>query len=285
MGSVTYSAPSGPIVLPDAKPLPNVASVVTSGPAGGVVEPAEAGITDVTSPTAASVTRRSILILILLPSSVGQPHRWASVRVDAEAELGDELVGEQRVARMEATHPHVAEELFDAVALERTGSAAQVERTVDDVVGVVDDDVAGTDDPHRPVGVVDALRPVLRRSLEQRLGGVVGHAHFGHVVLDLGVVRHRVGEGDGRPPWHLLQRHVEGPLRRAEVDRSKAEQRPGEDRHVERAGAGEARRAHEGDQIVGDEHLVEHGVLALRRPHAERVPGLDDLHTGSGREG
>ena len=46
LGSVTYSALSGPIVLPAANPLPNVASVVTSRPAGSVVASAAAGATD-----------------------------------------------------------------------------------------------------------------------------------------------------------------------------------------------------------------------------------------------
>ena len=37
-----------------------------------------------------------------------------------------------------------------------------------------------------------------------------------------------------------------------------------------------ARRDDPTDAGVGDEHAVEDRVVALRRPHAERVPGLDD---------
>ena len=88
---------------------------------------------------------------------------------------------------------------------------------------------------------------------------------------------HRVRQGDRRPLRQLLERDVERPLRRTEIDRGESEQGPGEDRHVEQTGAGEPGRAHERDQLVGHERLVEHRVLALRRPHAEGVPRVDDL--------
>ena len=91
-------------------------------------------------------------------------------------------------------------------------------------------------------------------------------------MLDLRVVGHRVRQGDGRPPRQLFERDVERPLRRTEIDRGESEQGPGEERYVEQTGAGEPGRAHESDQLVGNERLVEHRVLALRRPHAEGVP-------------
>jgi hypothetical protein len=46
---------------------------------------------------------------------------------------------------------------------------------------------------------------------------------------------------------------------------------------VERAGAGEPRRTDDRHEFVGDERLLQHGVLTLRGAHAERVPRLDDL--------
>ena len=63
----------------------------------------------------------------------------------------------------------------------------------------------------------------------------------------------------------------------AVVDGGEADQRPGEDRHVERSGAGEPGGAHHRAQLVGAERLVEDGVLALGGAHAQRVPGVDDL--------
>ena len=36
------------------------------------------------------------------------------------------------------------------------------------------------------------------------------------------------------------------------------------------------------DLLIGDEGAVEHRVVALRRPHAERVPRLDHRHAGRG---
>ena len=58
---------------------------------------------------------------------------------------------------------------------------------------------------------------------------------------------------------------------------AKPMQRPGEDRRVERRGAGEPGAAHQRHELVGAERLVEDRVVALRGPHAEGVPGLHDL--------
>ena len=89
---------------------------------------------------------------------------------------------------------------------------------------------------------------------------------------------HRVRQGDRRALRHLLERHVERPLGRAEVDRRRSRAAPRR-RSTRGTGPAPAKPAGHtsGDQLVGDERLVEHRVLALRRPHAERVPRLDDL--------
>ena len=66
-------------------------------------------------------------------------------------------MGEHRVAGVEAAHPHVAEELLEPAALEGTGTTAQVERPVDDVERLVDDERTGADEADRPVRVLDAV--------------------------------------------------------------------------------------------------------------------------------
>ena len=122
-------------------------SMIRIGPwtVGGAVTDRQADARRVARASAATASR--------------QPQRWGSSGLMPEAELADELVGEQRVAGVEAAHPHVAEDLLEAVALERAGAAAEVERPVDDVDGLVDHELPGGDQAHRPVGVVDARRP------------------------------------------------------------------------------------------------------------------------------
>ena len=73
-----------------------------------------------------------------------------------------------------------------------------------------------------------------------------------------------------------LDGEVVGASGDAGVDVREAEHPPGEDREVERRGGGHAGGADERHALVGHERAVEDRVLARRRAHAERVPGLLD---------
>jgi hypothetical protein len=114
---------------------------------------------------------------------------WLFVGVDAEAELADEFVGEQRVGGVDAAEAGVAEELLDAAALEDAGPSGEVEGGVDDGERAGDDVVLAGNDLGRPVtSVIDATRPVVAHPVEVGGDRLEVDAHLGDVVLDLRVV-------------------------------------------------------------------------------------------------
>ena len=120
---VTAKLPSGPFTvaaLADAidREVPTARNYVPKLLEAGII--VESGVDESAARPAASPKLYRRLL------SPGQPQRSAHVGVDAEAELADELVREQGVAGVEASHAHVTEDLLQPVALERPGAAAEV---------------------------------------------------------------------------------------------------------------------------------------------------------------
>ncbi len=185
---------------------------------------------------------------------------------------------------MEPAAAHVAVEALQLVADQHAGAAGDVEGHVDDPLGRF----------HRPplhrvhlrhprLAVVDAGHPVGDEALEGRRRRVELEVHLGDLVLHERVVgvgaardghrRLAAGAGDGQ---------LEGAVGDAEVHGGDERQRPhrhGDEERVAAVTGGDDPP----DAVVGHEHAVEDGVVALGRAHAQRVPRLDHRHAGARR--
>src|SRR5437870_2156587 len=73
------------------------------------------------------------------------------VRVNAQRQLADDLVGEERVRRVDRTETCVPKELLDTASLENTAAAAQFEGRIHYLPGLLRHHVFQADDFHRPV--------------------------------------------------------------------------------------------------------------------------------------
>ena len=78
------------------------------------------------------------------------PALWV-VRVDSEAKFADELVRQEGVAGMEASHAYVAEKLLESVSFERPGAAGEIQRAVHNLECFVDDERSCRNEAHRPI--------------------------------------------------------------------------------------------------------------------------------------
>jgi hypothetical protein len=114
--------------------------------------------------------------------------------------------------------------------------------------------------------------PVGHEAVERRRRRVQLQVHLGHLVLHHRVVGVRAAlDGDRGLARGAVDRQLERAVGDAEVDGRHQRQRPHGHGDHERVG-GVAGRDDPADALVGHEHAVEDGVVALGRAHAEGVP-------------
>src|SRR5439155_12643920 len=80
------------------------------------------------------------------------------VRADAERDLADNLVRQQRVGWMEPPSARVAEQPLELALLEHPEAARQIERAIDDAERGFDGSMLARHDPQEPVGSDPTVR-------------------------------------------------------------------------------------------------------------------------------
>jgi cardiolipin synthase len=111
--------------------------------------------------------------------------------------LSQQLVGQERVRRMESPGSGVAEQALELALLEHAEAAGQIHGRVHDLPCARHRVVFGRHDLDRPRhAVVDAVGPVLRDFFELRPDGFEPERHFRHAVLHFRVIRHRSRQAD-----------------------------------------------------------------------------------------
>ena len=114
------------------------------------------------------------------------------VRADPEQRLGDDLVRQHRVRRMDAAEARVAEQLLEPAARKMPNPPATSSARSTTRHDAFDRVILGGEDLRRPRrAVIDAVRPVVGDPIEMRPDRLEREPHLAPRVLQLGVVGHR----------------------------------------------------------------------------------------------
>src|SRR6185503_12900897 len=148
------------------------------------------------------------------------------VGVDAERNLADDFVRQQRVGRVELPRPGVAEQPLELALLEHAEAAGEIQRAVGHAEGGLHHLVLHREDLDEPVGADAPRHPVASNGLDVRPHRLDVHRDLRHPVLHLGVIDHRPRQRDGRLRLQLLDEHLADAHREAVVDVGEPDERP-----------------------------------------------------------
>src|SRR5215471_3625442 len=178
---------------------------------------------------------------------------------------------------MNSSQARVAEESFVAHGAEDSRASGYFQAEIDNAPRTFYCAVLGAHDLQRPLcTVVHTLRPFARNGVEVRNDRLQFDHHFGNCVLHLRVIGHGAGQGHRTLGLGRGNGMIEGTLGQSAVHVRETQKAPGEHRQYKAVDSRSTRWQYSPYIAVGNEGVLDDGVVTARCTHAEYVPRLLD---------